>query len=295
MSYQSEEDSQSDGNAFELYKFQTDVGNLTQTSANSPIIFNLETYDPESISRTALSVDGGEDDPPTLRVTLPRSHPVPLRYIQSLPPDKDVITIFRGHIGAVTPAADNSFSIPSNQVVQYFEGFISTVEFSDSEAKLTLVASNSVFTRSIPKKNFRNLCNHLLYDGGCGVVEAPFQQLVTVTGITGNVLTLAGVPALGSPTPNPPQLIDGPYYDGGILTQAATGDTRMIQVLTRGATDDALLLFPFQSLGVGSILTLSPGCDHSIATCRAKFGNAPRYGGFPFVPTDNPFNKKLAD
>jgi hypothetical protein len=32
------------------------------------------------------------------------------------------------------------------------------------------------------------------------------------------------------------------------------------------------------------------GCDHSVSTCAARFGNLANYGGFPFIPTKNPFS-----
>lgn len=294
MSYIGDETSQSDGDVVELYKFQTSSGDLTQTSADVPIVFNLETYLRESISRSVVQIGGSEDDPPTLTLTVPRSHPVAGRYIQTIPPDKDRVIVYRGQIGGAVPLQDGTISLPANQVIQYFEGFVSTVKFTDSQAEITLASEHSIFNRPFPRKNFRNLCNHLLYDGGCAVNEALFEVNVSVTAITGNILTLAGVPDIGDPTPVVGQLIDGPYYDGGLLTDPITGDTRMILQLTR-TPDEAQILFPFQNLSVGTILTMVPGCDHTLATCTAKFDNAPRYGGFPFVPTDNPFSKKLSD
>jgi len=32
------------------------------------------------------------------------------------------------------------------------------------------------------------------------------------------------------------------------------------------------------------------GCDHSVSTCAARFDNLANYGGFPFIPTKNPFS-----
>ena len=34
---------------------------------------------------------------------------------------------------------------------------------------------------------------------------------------------------------------------------------------------------------------LAPGCDLRAATCAAKFGNLPNFGGFPEIPGRNPF------
>ena len=40
---------------------------------------------------------------------------------------------------------------------------------------------------------------------------------------------------------------------------------------------------------VGDTIYLYPGCDRTLATCTAKFGNSANFGGFPFIPTKNPF------
>ena len=40
----------------------------------------------------------------------------------------------------------------------------------------------------------------------------------------------------------------------------------------------------------GAAITLYPGCDHTRATCAAKFANLDNFGGFPWIPTRNPFD-----
>ncbi|MEW6169845.1 MAG: phage BR0599 family protein [Pseudomonadota bacterium] len=42
-------------------------------------------------------------------------------------------------------------------------------------------------------------------------------------------------------------------------------------------------------LSVGATVVLYPGCDHTLSTCESKFGNSANFGGFPFIPTKNPF------
>jgi hypothetical protein len=39
---------------------------------------------------------------------------------------------------------------------------------------------------------------------------------------------------------------------------------------------------------VGQTLEVWPGCDKTLAACRDKFNNAPRFGGFPHIPDKNP-------
>jgi len=42
-------------------------------------------------------------------------------------------------------------------------------------------------------------------------------------------------------------------------------------------------------LAVGNAITLYSGCDRTLATCHSKFGNSENFGGFPLIPTKNPF------
>ena len=40
--------------------------------------------------------------------------------------------------------------------------------------------------------------------------------------------------------------------------------------------------------GVGAV-TLHPGCDRTLATCKGRFANQINYGGFPWIPGQNPY------
>ena len=49
------------------------------------------------------------------------------------------------------------------------------------------------------------------------------------------------------------------------------------------------LLYPV-GLAPQTPVELVAGCDHSMPTCAARFDNLANYGGFPFIPTKNPFS-----
>lgn len=60
--------------------------------------------------------------------------------------------------------------------------------------------------------------------------------------------------------------------------------------------DDLQLLLPFPDSILGSTVVILAGCDHTVTTCDSKFNtpsdpqsNVVNFGGFPFVPTKNPF------
>lgn len=290
MTYQAQEDSLQSGEVVELYEFTTALGRTLLTSGNQPVLFNNDLYTPEVIERSQTVAESLEEGSSPVTLKLPRNHPIPARYIETVPALEDNLRIYRGHANdsGVTVSADGTINLPVGAVITYFRGVIATVAFEGPVAELRVLPRNDILDRIVPKRTYRNLCNHVLYDAHCQVDPAAgFQFNVTVFSISGRIVTVTGVPAIGG-------AVDAEFFDGGILFQPSTGDARMVQTLTRiNGTTDIQVLIPFEALAPGDDLLLRAGCDHSIATCRAKFSNARRYGGFPAVPTKNPFTSRI--
>ena len=53
--------------------------------------------------------------------------------------------------------------------------------------------------------------------------------------------------------------------------------------------DDLTLVLPFHEDVLSEDVSVYAGCDHTIATCLAKFANDINFGGCPYVPTKNIF------
>ena len=45
---------------------------------------------------------------------------------------------------------------------------------------------------------------------------------------------------------------------------------------------------------VGQDVDVFAGCDHTVDTCDQKFDNVINYGGWPYVPSKNPFESGIA-
>jgi len=291
MTYLAQEQSQSAGEVVELYEFTTAAGRTLLTSADQPVFYNAERYEPEVLGRSQVIQESLETNGQTLALRLRRDHPLAIRYIVTVPALLDNVRIFRGQVNdtGVTVDTDGTLNLPAAAVITYFRGTVATVAFEGSSAELRVRGRNDVLDRNLPKRTYRNLCNHVLYDAGCQVNPASFQYTVTITAINGKVLTVSGIPDIAGP-------VDAAFFDGGILLQSLTGDARMIQVLTRtgGGNGTIQVIIPFESVTLGGTLLLRAGCNHSLPTCIAKFANGRRYGGFPTVPTKNPFISRIA-
>ena len=108
---------------------------------------------------------------------------------------------------------------------------------------------------------------------GCGLNPAAFEKRVRVTAIDGDTQTLRV------------DLADASAYRFGSLRWMdgpATGlSTRIVD------TDGPVLMLagridPDWSLGLR--VQLREGCDRTVATCAARFGNAVNFQGEPFLP-----------
>jgi hypothetical protein len=61
-----------------------------------------------------------------------------------------------------------------------------------------------------------------------------------------------------------------------------------------GNTPNSVTLYrEHVGLNIGDVIQLAPGCDQSSKTCDSIFNNAARYGGHPYMPSENPVMNQL--
>ncbi len=116
-------------------------------------------------------------------------------------------------------------------------------------------------------------CSHVLYSPPCGA--APLSATAAVMHQpSATSVALDGVPlALIGALP-------------GGWVQKTSGERFMVLAVV----GNVLTLLTPGHFAPGETLTLVAGCDHTPATCAARFANIANYGGFPFVPARNPFS-----
>jgi uncharacterized phage protein (TIGR02218 family) len=125
---------------------------------------------------------------------------------------------------------------------------------------------------------YRATCSADLGDGACGIALAAFTDTGTVSRTDGAL----GIAAAGI------AFADG-FCTGGKLTWtggANTGVSVEIKVHRRSgavAEFDLWQRAP-QPIARGDTFRVTAGCDKTHGTCRAKFGNAVNFRGFPHMP-----------
>jgi uncharacterized phage protein (TIGR02218 family) len=154
-----------------------------------------------------------------------------------------------------------------------FDGRILEVnECGRLSATLTVADDRVLLGNQMPRNSYSPTCNHALYGAGCGLDAETFATATTAgAGSTARTLKTSAA-AIG--------------HLGGfvrITSGALAGATATVKDVNVGV--DVTLMFPLTSApATGDGFKIYQGCDHTAATCKAKFSNLAKFRGFPFVP-----------
>ncbi len=166
---------------------------------------------------------------------------------------------------------------PTTELI--FSGHITEARARGRSLSFTAGSFIESFDRPVPRFRIQRSCNYQVFDPHCGVNESEHRRTATITVTNG-----ATYVDYSGPT-EPPG-----YFNGGrlILGDGPTYETRPI---TRHTATQLHILKPLRhhnTTGAQYTATLLPGCDGEASTCRNKFSNYPRFGGFPYIPLRNP-------
>lgn len=262
------ETSRESSQPLEVYTFTVGSQVFRYTSAEDPLVVSGNTYAPESIARSAISV-GPDQARNTLTITLPGSNQFAAQYVDIVPGLKASLTIIR---------LQRNESPTFNTQLLVYKGQVQSVRMSDDgqTAEIAVRSLEYALNRTVPRFTFMGSCNHVLYGPGCDVNPGSFQTTGVVTAVVANVVTVAG--ASSQP--------DG-YWRGGFAKPVSFVDFRLI---LRHVGDQLTLLLPFSEDVLATQVQIFAGCDHRFdGDCANKFNNVQNFGGFPYVPTKNPF------
>lgn len=140
--------------------------------------------------------------------------------------------------------------------------------------ELTLRMTDIAFEIDVPKAIIAVPCHKTTYSAECGADPDAFSLSATVATIGYRTIEVDSVGA------NP----DG-YYDSGIIK---FGDRELLYIQRQVGTVLTVFSEIPSALIVGTDVTLLAGDDKNPTTCRIKFDNLARFGGFPWLPAKNP-------
>jgi uncharacterized phage protein (TIGR02218 family) len=270
MTYSGNETSTEGGRPVEIYVFTTGGTIQRYTSAEDEVTVGVNTYEPVAIRRSDTA-DGPEEREHDFTFELPSSDEVAQLFAGVLTGDRTRVTVSRYHRG----------DTPTPEVVVIFDGYVQSARFTDDLAVCRITARSVISSlgRQAPARTFQAMCNHVLYTCRVDDTDSSFRaSAVSATSQVGSLLTVSGLGAFAAG-----------WFTGGYVEEIGTGIRRLI--LNDDGAGGLTLLVPFAV--APTTVNVFAGCDHTGATCQSKFDNLINFGGFPFVPTKNPFSTGL--
>jgi uncharacterized phage protein (TIGR02218 family) len=270
MSYAVADASVHDGAPIECYLFAGQLKEYRYTSAESLITLDGREYEPLPIKRGSVKSGSQADDSLSLEIELPIDCDLVRDYAYLNAPASLMLSVFRVH--RETNFATDSVLLWKGEVLSF------SVAGRTAKARVPSIFS-AALSSDCPTVFYQNPCNHVLFDARCKVSRASFSTSTTV---------------LDAAQTNATVVDDGfpdNFLAGGEMVNSRNGERRMI---VDNQVNLITINFAFVDLRVGDSVTLTAGCDHSWTTCRSKFSNGDNYGGDPFIPSENPFQGKVA-
>lgn len=266
MSYTSYETSAHDGSPIEGYYFIGTQKSYRYTNAQTDVTINGLQYFAQRIKRTGIASGTQEDDNLEVEIELPANLELVTDYAFASSPPELSVTIYRYH--------EDSNSATDWVIV--WTGKVSSISVKEATAFLQVPSIMSlILAGTVPKNFYQNPCNHTLYDSRCKVVKATYTASTVITSVSG---TTIGVTNDG--------FADN-FLNAGEIYIPAKGERRAI---VSNVANVITINFPFHNASVGDGVQLFAGCNHSYqGDCKTKFSNTLNYGGYPYIPKENPF------
>lgn len=233
-------------------------------TAGPDIVYLSETYVETGIKRNGIE-QKNELSKATLEVSIPIDHELAISLLTSYSEEVMTITVFT-KIDATYETA--------------WKGRLASIKPGDESLTLNFESVFTSLRRPGLRARFQRSCRHALYGRGCGLNFASHGSAAVINAITGSTLTV------------PEALLQSNgYFTGGMV---AASDGALSYIINHVGDQLTLqrvnfsILSEFALTGVGTAITLYPGCDHLRSTCNTKFNNLLNYGGFDWIPSKNP-------
>jgi hypothetical protein len=260
VTYATKELSIHDGEPVELFGFEAGAAAWRYCTGTETETYLGDEYDPVPIGRGIIE-QTGEIHRDDLSILLPRDNPLAAAYRIGAVEGILRLTIWRKHRGT--------------DPIVYWKGRVINHTSAGAETVLRCESIFSSLKRPGLRRMYQRGCPHVHYGRGCGLDMTAYAVAGTVSAITGTALTV----------PEAAASADG-YFSGGMV-ECPAGTLRFI---LRHQGELLTLAGVFPALAEDVAVTLYPGCDRSRETCDTTFANILNYGGFPWIPTRNPFD-----
>lgn len=269
MTYDLRERSQEEGEPIWCYLFRLDSLTIAYTTSDRVQEVNNIRF----LSGSQISDDGqqatGESQASTKRIRLSVNSELANLYKEYTPALPVTVTVWAKHVG------DLDFAVS-------WIGDVMDVAWPDLVSfELNCMSLSATMSAQGLTRCWQRSCSNVLYDVECGVPQTSYRTEVSVEVLNGLVVSVLGLDPVATP--------DG-YFTGGIAEWTTPEGVRESRGIRQHAGANLTLLGGTAGIRPLTNLTLYPGCDLTIATCAAKYGNVDNFGGQPHQPGRSPFD-----
>lgn len=281
MGFKFFETSQSSGEPILLYRVTYGTGALDYlalTDAEEDITVAGVVYQGRQAIHCPPITASGTLDKSTLDLEVAFDSPLTELFRTEVPDNVIGLRIFRAHYGDVA----NGVLAPTN-MRQIWGGRILNFEVDDGySVTLSCQPLGSSVKRAGLRRPYCIGCPHRHYGPECKADAASFTVTANALAVTGKTVTL---PAGWNGA------FEAAKFVRGVLSfKGRFGTVRRTILSVSGNT--LTVAGGLSQLSVGEPVSPRLGCDHTMNDCKFVFNNLPNYGGFPWIPTENPTSPK---
>jgi hypothetical protein len=277
MAYNTIESSVDDGSPINLFEFRYGDGGddvFRYTNNHEQVVAAGRIWSPFNITHGPI-VTSGSLDKAELPVNMPSDIPLAALFLVTPPSRQVLLSIWRGH------ALANGY----DDFVRIWTGRVISPTWHESEIELSCEPVATSLKRIGLRRYYQYGCAHYLYGDICRVDK----EAHTAYGVVTNIVDTQTFDVQVSLTPtafDPARLVAGTFrYDPASGLKALRTITSATPI-TGGYR--ITLMSAIVNLQVGKDFSMSYGCKHNWDGCL-QFNNTPNYGGFPNIPTKNPY------
>lgn len=265
------------GQPIHLFRFALGPLEWRFTNAEMAVVVEGDEYAPASISRGPIR-ETAERAKNVVTITMPYA-------LNPATPDKPATQDF-GDIWRPYPPSDRVFITcmamhrGDADVAVEWMGHVAQPEFTDTTLKLTCEPTLARRRAKGGGRRVQRACELALYGQGlgqCNLPKEPFAVPATVTAMNGLLLTAPGLAASAF------------QLEGGFIEW--TLPSGLVERRTIMSHAGAVIELDYSAAALVPDLEFIayPGCPHTWAACSAR-NNTDHYGGFPYLPTKNPWS-----
>jgi uncharacterized phage protein (TIGR02218 family) len=274
MTFDAHESSAHDGTPKRLFLFT--IGNVTMAYVEGV----ADTYlgiDYESVALVQMAdiEQSLSESSPNIEITIDSATPLVAQFIPYQPTTIVGVRVYRRHF------EDGDVETYTELIGEVVSG---RIDQETDTAVLTVRMLASAFDRIVPWPAYQKQCNYVPYGPGCQVDPNLFKTETTLVNVTNNRIASPDFAAKAGAEADPE------WFTLGYVVRVLDGQKRFV---IRQLEDVLVLQSPFVGMQAGDAVEAFAGDNLLKSTCEGKFNNLPRFMGFPWGPSKNPFTDNV--